>query len=1163
MKFRFHTTTVWSGWLFFGKHLHRKFIMRFQVIVGLTLVMLIQVSAKSLAQSVSIKVSNTPLEKVFKVIEQQTGYLFLYDDVELKKQKVSLSFQNAPIEKVLEGCLEGLPITYKIVDKNILIKKRVEPGLQKVTLEPNQQHLISGVIKDSTGGYLPGVQIVVKGTNRVAVSDASGRYQIDASPGEVLIFNLLGYKRQEIAVTNNVRVDIVLKVILTDLEGVVVVGYGTQKKINLTGAVSQISGKRLENRSVLTLGHALQGAVSNLNISSAGGGAPGQAPSFNIRGYTGFSSNGSTSSQAPLFVVDGVPGVDINTINMNDVESVSVLKDAASASIYGSSAPYGVVIITTKQGKAGQKPTITYNNNLMLMEPINLPKYMKSIDFANLYNEAAANAGVTKPFNDDALRRIQEYLDGKITDETIANPTPGTDAWFEWGNANANNDWFDILYKKVQFSQQHNLGVSGGTDKTRYYVGLGYIQQNGMYNYATDTYAQYNVRANLSSVITSWMNFNFRGSFSRGATETPTAESNWMQTLAARNWPTEPLYTPGGSFASENRMEGLVNGARSKSNNDKALITGELVINPLRGWNITANYTFDGSYFDLSRHNKTVYVTRPSGSQQALYAPNSFERQYNRNHHYTINTFTSYENEWSGHAVKGLIGFTQELYDNLSMGGRNQFLFSNDIPSLSLTYGTTPSLTDNASQLAIRGGFGRINYNYKEKYLVEFNGRYDGTSRFLKDRRFKFYPGISAGWVLSNESFWKPLARVANSFKLRASYGQLGDQSFASNYYPFYPALNSVVPTGSQYLFSGGKEAFISQPPLIDGSLTWVTVKTLDFGTDITALSNRLTASFDWYQRTADDFVGPADALPALLGTAAPQVNNAAMQTRGIDLTIGWKDRIGNVQYGVDVVFSDYQSKVLRYPNPAGLNTTWYKGRKFGDVWGYQTEGFFQSQDEIATAPNQNKIYSRWSPGDIRYADLNGDGIINWGNNTLENPGDRRVIANTTPRYSFGLNLNAQYKSFDITVFLQGVGKRDAIFSNANVWDGAYFWGITGDLYTGMLTTAQYDRWTPETPNGYYPKFYMGGEMQKNSQPQTRYVQSAAYLRLKNLQLGYSMPQHILRAIDSQKVRFFLNIENLVTFTKLLHTMDPEFSSTDGRVYPLQRVWAMGLNVTF
>ncbi|MDD4591534.1 MAG: TonB-dependent receptor, partial [Parabacteroides sp.] len=1060
-------------------------------------------------------------------------------------------------------------LNYKILNNQVVVyrddSKVLNNDDQEIISEQNtqqQKREITGNITDQNGEPIIGANIVEKSTTNGTITDVDGNFSLQVEENAVLHISYIGYLSQDINVTGGKKINIVLEEDAKALEELVVVGYGTQQKINLTGAVAQVRGEVLEDRSVINIGQALQGTVANLNITSSGGGAPGTNPNYNIRGYTGFSSDGSTSSQAPLVVIDGIQGGDINTINMNDVESISVLKDAASAAIYGSSAPYGVIIINTKRGKSGQKPTITYNNNLMFSQPINLPKYMKSIDFANIYNEASVNADAGLRFNEETLQRIQDYLDGKITTETIANPTPGADSWFEWGNANANNDWFKILYKDVSFSQQHNASISGGTEHSNYYIGLGYIGQKGVYNFTDDAYDRYNVRANTFSKITDWLDFNFRGTFIRGTRDYP--EGEWMKMLAARNWPTEPLYVPNGSFASENRMAGFVNGGRTKNTTDNTILTGEFVIHPLAGWDITANYAFDGTYINNSRHYKTAYVTRPSGTEQAVAGtPNGFRRSNSKNQHHTINLFTSYEKKWGDHSFKGLIGFTQELYENLYFTGHNSYLYSDELPSLALTYGTSPSTSDTASQLAIRGGFGRINYNYKGKYLVEFNGRYDGTSRFLKDVRIKFYPGISAAWILSNESFWNPIQNIVGYLKIRGSYGQLGDQGFTSNYYPFYPSMNTVSPVGSNWLFSSGKEAYINQPSLINNSLTWITTSTLDFGVDLTFLSDRLNMSFDWYQRKADDFVGPAEDFPALLGASAPQVNNSAMVTQGIELTLGWKDKVNDFSYGVSAVLSDYQSEILKYPNETGLNTTWYKGGKLGDIWGYETVGFFQTEEEIVSAPSQEIFYSRWTPGDIRYADLNRDGIIDWGNNTLENPGDRKVIGNSTPRYSFGVNLDAEYKGIDLTIFLQGIGKRDLVFSNANVWDGAYFWGITGDSYTGMLTTEHYDRWTEDNPNGYFPKYYMSAETRKNTQTQTKYMQSGTYLRIKNIQLGYSLPLSLIQKINCQKLRVFMNIENLATFTSLIKTMDPEFGTTDGRIYPLQRVWACGLNITF
>lgn len=1133
----------------------RILLIGFMVMIGSSL-------AFAQHQQVKLVGKNLRLKAAFAQIEQQTK---MFVDYKVQDVNDALVIKNIPkkndVKTVMEQLLEGLGCSIRFSNGHIIISKIS----QSVSL-PKMN--ISGMVIDQNGIPVIGANIQEKNTKNGTISDLGGKFTLNVSQGAILVVSYMGFKTKEVNLDSRTSYKIIIEEDSELLNEVVIIGYGSQKKVNLTGAVAQLNGDRLENRSVSNIGQALQGAVANLNVSLTDGGAPGSSPSMNVRGYTGISQDGTMLSNAPLVVIDGVAGGDISTINMNDVENISVLKDAASAAIYGSSAPYGVILVTTKKGKNNQKPTITYSNNFMFSQPINLPEYMNSLDFANIYNEACDNAGMARKFSDETIGRIKNYLDGKITYETVANAT--TDKWNEWGNGNANNDWFDILFKDVAFSQQHNAGISGGTANSNYYVGVGYFQQNGMYNYANDTYKRYNVRANLTSDITKWLSFSFRSSFARGATDTPYPyegasgnHGDWMKMIASRNWPTEPLYTPNGSFASENRMAGFADGGRWKTTTDKLTLTGEFVFRPLKGWDITANYTYNGQYSDESKHRKVVSVYRPSGVEEEKYAPSAMERYKVKQQHQVVNLFTSYEKQINEHYFKGMIGFTQELYEYDNLYAHNRDLYSNDIPSLTLTYGESPTTTDDVKELAIRGGFGRINYNYKEKYLIELNGRYDGTSRFLKNNRFKFYPGVSAAWVPSKEAFWKPVENIVNSLKVRGSWGQLGDQSFTSSYYPFYPSLGVTNLSKTNYLFSDGLQPSVNQPSLFNSSLTWVTTSTLDFGVDMSFFSNRLNISFDWYKRKADDFVGPAEKYPAILGTSAPQTNNVSMETKGFEFTIGWKDRIRDFSYGVSAVLSDYRSKVTKYPNPAGLITTWYAGKELGEVWGYETVGFFQSDDEITQSPDQSKLYGSWSPGDIRYADLNNDKKIDWGNNTLEDHGDQKIIANTTPRFSFGVNLNGEYKGFDITIFLQGVAKRDAVFSNTNSWDGTYFWGITGDTYTSMLTTEHYDRWTEENRNGYFPKYYLNDEVKKNTQLQSKYVQNAAYLRVKNIQLGYTFPMDWLRKISCQKLRLFVNVENLATWTGLIKTMDPEFATTDGRVYPLQRTWSCGVNVTF
>jgi len=527
-----------------------------------------------------------------------------------------------------------------------------------------------------------------------------------------------------------------------------------------------------------------------------------------------------------------------------------------------------------------------------------------------------------------------------------------------------------------------------------------------------------------------------------------------------------------------------------------------------------------------------------------------------KNQHFAINAFTSYEMNLGDHYFKALAGFTQELSDNLRLRGSNDYLYTDEIPMLSMTYGTNRSASDAASQLAIRGGFGRINYSYKDKYLLELNGRYDGTSRFMKEHRMKFYPGMSAAWVASNESFWEPLHEYVNRLKLRVSYASLGDQSFTSNWYPFYPALGNNLSTSTQWIFSGGRENQFWSPALVNYDLTWVTTSSIGFGVDLTFLNNRLNLSYDYYKRYAKDFAGPGDAIPAILGTGAPLLNNAETETKGFEITLGWKDKIGNVNYGISGVLGDYIGKVTKYNNPTKLlSNVWYDGMTLGEIWGYETVGLFKDQAEIDNV-NQSYINANWYVGDVHYKDLNDDGKINIGDNTLDNPGDRKIIGNSTPRYNFGVNLNAEWKEFDFTAFFQGVGKRDFWFSS----DANFFWGFAGNEWQASYFTVHTNRWTESNPNGYFPRAYFNTS--KNRQTQTRYLQNAAYLRFKNMQIGYTIPRTLTTKINIQKVRLFMNAENLATFTKLMNIIDPEIVNGDAKVYPLQRTWAFGINIT-
>ncbi|RQP13583.1 MAG: SusC/RagA family TonB-linked outer membrane protein, partial [Parapedobacter sp.] len=1126
-----------------------------------------QAWADALSQHVTLYERNASLEQVLHSIRRQSGYQLIYNsDYVLDTKPVFIRLRNATVHEALDKALAGQPLTYEIEDNTILIDRLYPSLLAEASPRARAQRVIRGRVTDPSGMAIEGVSVLEKGTTNGTATDSQGDFSITVqNESSVLVFRLIGFVTQEIAASAN-SFNVTLLSDETAIDEVVVVGYGTQRKVNLTGAVTQIGGEELEGRPITRVSQALQGMVGNLNITSTtAGGAPNATQSINIRGSSVFGTAGG-----PLIVIDGIQGGSINNLNADDIESISVVKDAASAAIYGSSAPYGVILVTTKQGKKGAKPYITYSNNLQWAAPINLPKMVNSLDFANLFNEAAANAGRGNIYSEATLQRIRDYQAGTFMDETVQNGFPDnlTDGWASWGGGNANNDWFDIYYKDVAYSQQHNLGVRGGSENSQYYVGLGYNDRNGMYNFGDDSYQRFNVRANLGTDISEWLTFNFRSSMSRELFDTPNTYSgktggNYMHQIA-RKWPTVPLFNPDGLYSDASDVRLHLEGGRNKQVTDNAVLTGEFNLRLAEGWTASANYTFNGTFWKQDFHTRTVYAYRPSGAQYIMTGdPNGYHRGSDRTQYQVVNAFTQYEKSIDGHYFSLLGGYVSDLREYETYTASNSQLYSDNIPSLATAYGTSPSVNDAARTLATQGFFGRINYNFNEKCLLELNGRYDATSRFLTDVRWKFYPGVSAGWNVDKESFFEGIKPTVSAFKLRGSYGSLGDQAFldgdSPNWYPFYPSLGTSRPTSTNWLFGGAQQAAVSPPGLVNPDLTWVTTTQLNLGADLGFFSNRLLTTFDWYIRKAEDFATTGAALPALLGTGVPVENNAGTETRGFELSLAWRAAAGNITYGVRGILSDYRGKVTAFANnPVNNTDTYYVGREQGEIWGYTTVGLFQNEAEIERAASQERLSgAQWKPGDVHYADINGDGIIDWGNNTLENPGDRRIIGNSTPRFAYSLTGDVQWKGFDASIFLQGIGKRD-------VWIGSnYFWGINGDEWQSSVFDVHLDRWTPETPNGYFPRYYLNGEMGKNMNAQTRYLQNAAYLRIKNLQVGYSLPKTLLNSIKFDKVRLYVSIENLATFTKLIKTMDPELSISDAKIYPLQRFYSFGINVGF
>ncbi len=832
-------------------------------------------------------------------------------------------------------------------------------------------------------------------------------------------------------------------------------------------------------------------------------------------------------------------------------------------------------MITTKSGKEG-KTRINYNNDFRWTSPIKLPHMMDSYTYALYFNEAAANAGQGAKFSDEVLDRIIKYQRGEIDYGTIPEPTG--DRWQYYTGSNANTDWFKEHYKSAAFAQQHNLSASGGSEKNQFYVSVGYLDQGGLGRHTHDDLQRYTFTGKTTAALTEHIKLNTNTKFIRQDFEKATHMSDLFYHNIARRWPTVPVKDPNGYYTEPSEINQLEEGGRTNDQDDWLYLQGQLVITPLKNWNIYAegnyrirNYHYHSDVLPAYAHDVQgnpfpIAVGWSSPGYTSVY-------EYNRkDNFFNSNIYSDYEFSISdNHNFKIMAGFNSELQKYRTIGASRSNLITPSLPTIDTATDDSKATEGQYQHWATAGFFGRLNYNYKERYLLEVNGRYDGSSRFIGSKRWNFFPSVSAGWNIAKEDFWT-FDDLIQMFKVRVSYGDLGNQN-THNWYPFYPIMPVNVNSGS-WLINGERPTVASAPGLVSSLLTWEHVKTWDIGIDVAFLQNRLNINFDYYNRITYDMVGPAPKLPATLGTSVPRINNADMKSWGFELEALWRDRIGDLSYSVRAVLSDDQQKVTKYPNPTNDLGQWYKGRKVGEIWGYTTIGLARSQEEMdahLSNVNQSTMGSKWQAGDIMYADLDGNGEVNSGSYTTDNPGDLSIIGNSSPRYRFSIDLSCEYKDFDVRLFFQGVGKRD--------WmpNGSYFWGATGNMWQAAGFREHMDFFRDENSvmvkagiadvnkDAYFPRPYFDNG--KNTYTQTRYLQNASYLRLKNVQIGYTLPLDLITRIGISKARFFVSGENLLTFTKMFDAFDPESVGlsgwNDGKTYPLSKVISCGLNINF
>jgi TonB-linked SusC/RagA family outer membrane protein len=1012
---------------------------------------------------------------------------------------------------------------------------------------------ITGVVTETSVGNGPvaGAQVGVAGTQLRAITNANGRFTISSVPvgSRVVTVRMIGYSvmDQTVAVASGqvATANFQLSRQAAILSEVVTVGYGTQTRGNLTGAVDQIGSQALENRPMANLTQGLQGVLPNVNIRLLDG-RPTQAPRINVRGATSIGQGGNA-----LVLIDGVEG-DPSMLNPDDVESISVLKDAASAAVYGARGAFGVLLITTKKPPADGF-SISYETMYGQRSPTVPAGYVTDgYTYAKMFNESFFNFEGTFPQNVNKTQTFsQQYLtefEKRSKDPSLPRVSIGPDGQYVYY---ASEDWYGLLYKDHTPSVEHNLSLSRSTDKANFLLSGRYLNQPGLFRFSSDDHRMLNLRATGSVELYPWLKANNNLMVSNRQYFSPVniGEGGGIwRNLADEGHPSEPMlnedgtltwsgaYTVGDYYYGKNGSDFTRNLLRNTTGLTATLLDKKLKVN--------GDFTFQNTGDDETRRRVEIPYSRAPGVIEYLgTATNDLRELTDKGTYLAGNLYGEYQRLFGDkHTVNVLLGgnYEQSTFDRLDVT-RNGLIFP-DAENINLALGQSISTGGNYEKWAILGGFYRVNYNYGERYLLELDGRYDGSSKFPSNQRYAFFPSFSMGWRPSRESFWKVPERLISDLKFRASFGSMGNGNIAS--YTFNELFNI---TKSTRILNGNQPQYTGAPAVLPDGLTWETVNTKDAGMDLEMFAGKLQFTGDLYSRLTTDMYTIGSTLPATFGATSPRGNYADMKTKGWETSLSWQDdfRVASRPFGYNVrlTLSDNTSEILKYNNPDRFLTDYYAGQKVGEIWGYVTEGFFSSDAEIAAHADQSLFKSHTSgkiqAGDIMLKDVNGDGKINPGLNTVGDPGDRVVIGNITPRYRYGINLGANYRNVFVSTFFQGVGKQDWYPSpESNAFWGQYNrpYGFVPEwhLKPGMI-------WSPENPNSFLPRY--ASRLSNNAagilrQPQSKYVMDASYLRLKNLQVGYNLPARLSSRIGAKSTRVYVTGENLWTWSPLYKYAD-------------------------
>lgn len=1082
---------------------------------------------------------------------------------------------------VFRKVLIGLGISSSLFYPNNALADSYLTSKNEVTTTVQQTKKITGNVTNTAGEPIIGATVLEKGnTTNGTITDIDGNFTINLPANATLSISYIGYITQEIQVGYQTSFKVVLKDDTKTLDEIIVVGYGSQKKANLTGAVSSVKmDEALGDRPLLNAADALQGAVPGLFVSN-GGNAPGTSKSFQIRGAYSLGVKNSDGTYGntikPLVLIDNVEG-DIDMINPEDIESINVLKDAASAAIYGARAAGGVILVTTKRPKGASRFELNYNNNFAFGKAVNLPKQAPLMDYLQAYLDCGYSDAYWS-LGSPSVSKWMEYLTAYQKDPSSFN-TVGDGIYVDESGVPYYLNEKDLYknFMETSFQMTHNISVSGGTDKLRYRISGGYNSNDGVLISDRDKFERMNVNSFISADVTKWFTQEITMSYAHSLQTSPGGMGGVYNTRLVSYYPEGelpasvntladedlPLFTPRNQILYSNPVN---------NKNDNPRIFLKSILKPLKGLEAVFEYTFDKNIYDYHWYTGQYdYTTIQGGSSKSFV--DDYLRKYKQHTNYnSINVYATYNKDFGNHHFKVMAGFNQEssYQETLDTYSYNQAVL--DVPAMSSGTGTIKA-TDSYSEYAIRGGFFRVNYNYLDKYLLEVNGRYDGSSKFPKSSRFGFFPSVSAGWQIAQERFMNSTRHWLDGLKLRASYGVIGNQNI--NPYTFTPSMSVNNKATSWIIDDTYVTSISSLPALVSQNFTWEKVGTINVGLDVNLFNNRLSGVFEWYQRNTNGMLAPGVQLPAVVGASAPYQNTADMRTRGWELSLNWRDQIGKVGYRIGFNLSDYKSEIIKYDDNAAtkLLSPYYPGQTLGEIWGYVVDGYYTVDDFVDTSSWQLKegVTSingyNVRPGDVKFKNLRDDdtstNVITSGDNTFDNPGDRKVIGNTTPRYQYGINLGMNYAGFDLNVILQGTGKRDYWISNVLTFP------MNGDNFVPLFEGLS-DYWMPKdpdngdwsavNPNAKYPRIYGNrGNSGSNLRQSDKYLSDASYLRIKNITLSYKLPKKWVNQIFLNQMKAFVSIENVATFTSLPSGIDPERIEWN---YPAFRTVSFGVNIT-